>query len=160
MTYNPKDKPSTIAIIALCLSIVTAIFSGFQWWNGQRESRIAAAVDISKNFVRSQDPKIPESLFALTSGKDLNSERLTVVFRAIGEAEYLAYLTNRDRVDFEYLSQAVKCHMYGAAMLTPKFRSVATFVVELTELPKIAPRLAGLCDADFKLFMKQTGATN
>ena len=42
-----KSGPS-IAIIALCVSIVSLGFSGYQWWYGKSEARILAAIDITK----------------------------------------------------------------------------------------------------------------
>ena len=131
------EKPSSIAIIALCLSIVSLGFSGYQWWNCQSEARIAAAIEVSKkaaSMSRDEVNKLSEAEIALFKGRQLDAEQATMIYWHIEETEYLAYLINRNKIDLDYLSVPVKCGIYVDYKLVPKFQTIAKFADRLTEM--------------------------
>ncbi len=104
------EKASRTAIIALCISIGTAGFSIYQWWNGQAEGRISAAIEISKNHLRDRELKVMASIVKAAFTEDnLSTEELLMIGHHADELEYVAFLANHDKIDKSYLSLPITC---------------------------------------------------
>jgi hypothetical protein len=104
------------ATIALFVSIATAAFSIYQRYFSQREARINAAIEISKSFyAKSFDKKLAVALESLFSkGPKLSIEQETLIFTFANDLEYIAFLSNTERIDEGYLSNTLKCAIYVA----------------------------------------------
>jgi hypothetical protein len=105
---------SATAIIALCLSVMNAAFSFFQWWNGERESHITAAVEISKNYINKEQEEREKSiapvLKTLFFGKDsISGDELESIARHGEIMAYVAFLANKNRLDKSYLASSLVC---------------------------------------------------
>lgn len=71
-----------IAVISLCIAIVSIMFSGYQWWNGLNDSRISAAVDFSMKYFTEENvlkertqyiafmQRLQSSIIALSNHRD------------------------------------------------------------------------------------------
>jgi hypothetical protein len=99
------EKPSKVAIIALCLSIGTAAFSIYQWWSGQRASRIAAAVGISNRYIYPYD--LGERMYEERQSASPDDMRRFEAYS--NRLEYIAFLANRDLIDADYIPQILQC---------------------------------------------------
>ena len=116
MTASQKDKWTLrIAVFGACLSVATAIFSFYQWLISQRETRINTAIEFSKlNSAQKPDEKFREAFNLVTHGQKLNPDQATPLFFEAINLDYVAYLANVGRLDFDYLSTDLKCAIYSA----------------------------------------------
>jgi hypothetical protein len=110
------EKASAVAKIALLVSTGTAIFSAFQWWSSRQESRITAAIEISRNYIRDRDINTTSMLFALATGVKFDPEPPDML--KIGHhadfLEYVALLTLTNKLDKAYLAPALICDITNA----------------------------------------------
>jgi len=65
-------KASWQAQVGFYLSLATAMFAGFQWWTGQRQAKITAAVDISRRLMEDRQFIISGAKLA----EDINDLRI------------------------------------------------------------------------------------
>jgi hypothetical protein len=117
MNKGQKDQVAIrLAVFGSVLSVTTAIFSAFQWWGGQRDIRINAAIDISRKYIEDGDlAKGRKELFAAqqktpTAGSPEADAMLTY----IRFLEYVSYLANTGRVDDTYLIASMRCDIWQA----------------------------------------------
>jgi hypothetical protein len=130
------EKPSTVAIVALCLSIGTAAFAVFQWWKGTQDSRINAAIELSNKH-------IAETTVSGSAIPDLARKQLIgtgTAERYINRLEYTAYLANDGRIDVNYLALSLRCEI---AALPNKLLGDGRYVVP--ESAKFAAREKPVC---------------
>lgn len=94
---------------AFYLSLLTAAFSTYQWWNGERESRRNAAVDFSMKYL--EDEAVHKGVDALVASTHDDFSYLMVDSAAnyVEIMEYTAYLINSGRFDPNYVSRKVLC---------------------------------------------------
>jgi hypothetical protein len=152
------EKPSKIAIVALVLSVITASFSTYQWWDNQRNMRIAAAIEVSKKYESSNTRPLADAVFALVKGKQLTRDQASEIFRNMLEMEYLAFLANRNKIDVDYLSYPIKCSIYASHMLLEKFRTQRDVVVTFPESAVFSSRVSDLCDHEYQSMLSTFGA--
>src|SRR5262249_44754824 len=59
----------------LFLSLATAAFSLFQWWYGQKATKAAAAVDVSRTYLRERDNELMDKEYDLIHNIHLLPEK-------------------------------------------------------------------------------------
>jgi hypothetical protein len=105
------ERPQTIAIIALCLSIGTASFSVYQWWRAQRESIINASIEVTRNYIRQSDhDRAPATLRSMnTPGVAIavKPPDWEIVRRYMAELEYIAFLLNESRLNEDFVAPSI-----------------------------------------------------
>jgi predicted ATP-binding protein involved in virulence len=103
-------KSSPTAIVALCISIASAVFSFFQWWNSRAESRINAAIEVSKANLRERDLNTMAAVIkVLTSNEPLTAKEMLLLGDHADQLEYIAFLANTGKLDKSYLSVSIVC---------------------------------------------------
>lgn len=128
------EKASSTAIIALCISIGTAVFSIYQWWNGQTESRINAAIEISKNHLRDRDATVMAAVVkAAFTKEDLSLQELMLIARRADELEYVAFLANHNKIDKTYLSTPINCDIVFTAKATDRLKEMVPTLAKSPE---------------------------
>ena len=137
-----------LAIVSLCLSVLTASFSAYQWSRGEQERKINAAVDISNNYVNNRE--LASQLVSLAKIGDPNqniSEQQTYdSFHVVYRMQYIAYLIDRGLIDDDYVVQSLKCDMtLASAMVSPLAKRVNSQPLPTVELQKVAARYMPLC---------------
>jgi len=107
------EKSNVIAIVALCISIGSAAFSLYQWWNSQTDSKINAAIEISKNYIQDRDQERPIHLLSLRLNpkNKFTSEQSEELSRYMARLEYYALLINNRRVDETFVAWVIVCDM-------------------------------------------------
>jgi hypothetical protein len=134
MAEGAKSRTtSASAVIALCISIVTAAFSFYQWWTAEDESRIAAAIEISRNYFSEAHQQPIRAIVAAALDKIDDSNVAASALMATNYLEYVAFLANSKRIDARYLSQDIKCDMNfareGTRNITKRYHYLATGAV-------------------------------
>ena len=111
-----RSTAANVATAALVVSIVSAAFSIFQWLNSERESRIAVAVDISRNYLKERDQNASALVLkAVTGGADsISQTELEAIGRYSDLLSYIALLANNNRLDKAYLADTVACDIFYA----------------------------------------------
>jgi hypothetical protein len=102
-------KKDPIAIVALCISIVTAVFSVYQWWNNEKESRVNAAIEISRNNLKDRDERTMAAVVKIITGNEISLEDAMLISLHADQLEYIAFLANANKLDKSYLSVALNC---------------------------------------------------
>jgi hypothetical protein len=140
------EKPtSTIAVIALFVSISTAGFSFFQWWNSEREARINAAIEISRTFNNRPPLTKEEDDTPPVPGGQLSPAQATFLMRIVDRSDYIAYLVNHRRVDFDYLSANVKCGLFAAYKEFAQQKATHKIDLTFTDLERFSARVESIC---------------
>lgn len=150
-----KSGSSAIAIIALCVSIAGFGFTFYQWWKGEREAQIAAAIEVSRKLAEmpeDKNRKLLEAGLALFRDHTVTTEQATKLYQHMRDLDYVAYLTNRNRIDLDYLSEEMKCAMYAAHKTTEQFKTIAAD--PFTEIHILGPRFSALCEPHFQSFLE------
>jgi hypothetical protein len=149
------DKPSGLAIAAFCLTVVNILFSAYQWWNGQSDARMTAAIELSKQAILSPEEgsKRNKAAIALMQHRQLDADQATALHKWISEAEYMAFLINRKKLDPEYISGAVKCGIYGAYQISGEFKKVANFADTLGEMETFSRTAGSECEPHYQSFL-------
>jgi hypothetical protein len=99
-----------IAIVSLCLSVATASFTFYQWWNTQQENRITAAIEVSKNYLKERNQEVFGEVYSAYRNPDeISSEAVLRITRHSDELSYIVFLTNRGRLDPSYLPGDFPC---------------------------------------------------
>lgn len=126
---------------ALIISICTATFSVFQWWNSQQEDRIKNAIDFSKNYYKETDTATKFALMAAYSGKSVSISEGLLVAQFTDQLEYIALLTNTNKLDRNFLSQDIQCAMVFALGAHSNIRKTMPVLeaIKLSELNKFSP---------------------
>lgn len=136
------EKSNVTAIIALLVSIGTAGFSGFQWWNSERESRISAAIDISKNHAHEIDDATWRLVVGVYNGKTALSPDEGVKLARHGDViEYIALLANTGRLDKGYLSPTVQCDIAFTNAALERLKHAAMPPSQRPEMAKLSAQL-------------------
>jgi hypothetical protein len=117
-----QAKAPTVAIIALCVSLATAAFSVLQWWYNQKATKAAAAVEVSKTYMRERDEKQMGEEYmafvALKQRKDagewhpIYENKITFLG---WQFNYIVFLVEKGMLDKNYLSPIMKCDMMVTA---------------------------------------------
>jgi hypothetical protein len=109
-----------LAVAAFCLSIGTAAFSIFQWWNTEKQNRITAAIELSKNFIKDTDPETVEAVWAAAkSPAKISVNQLTLFAKFGDQLNYIALLANKGRIDRDYLHPSIDCSVIVLAKIAP-----------------------------------------
>src|SRR5208283_685135 len=123
---RPGDKWTfRLALFGSVLSVLTAVFSGFQWWHGEKEAIIKATADLSKQYIVDHDfYDLAVQLSALGNKPAMiDTETKRKAFKWIQYLEYIAFLTNNGLLDEAYLAPELKCDISVVALwlsLQPK----------------------------------------
>jgi hypothetical protein len=135
------EPASVIAKVALFISIGTAAFSIYQWWNTQREDRIKNAIEISKSYYKDVDTLTQRAVMLAYKGQKVSPQQILLIGQMTDQMEYIALLTNHGKLDQDFLSQDIQCAMLfvlGAhAQLKTTFPPLEE--VKLREINKFAP---------------------
>jgi hypothetical protein len=105
------ESPSKTAKVALAISILTACFSIFQWWNTEKEARISAAIDVSRNYYKDLNLPQVHALMKAYVGGDLSHDELQLFVREADYLNYIAKLANENKLDKTFLSRDIHCAM-------------------------------------------------
>ena len=97
-----------IALLALVLSILSAISAVYQWWSSGRDEKIRSAIDMSDHYLE-QWIDIPITLARINAGQSAGSTDLENVRKQQAKLEYTAFLANRGLINSNYLAQRVTC---------------------------------------------------
>jgi hypothetical protein len=109
------EPASSVAKIALLVSVGTALFSAFQWWNSRQENRINAAIEISRNYLRDRDYQVTSTLYSVGASKfDPGTLDMPRIGHHLEFLEYVALLTLTNKIDKTYLSPALICDIAQA----------------------------------------------
>jgi hypothetical protein len=140
------EKRNTTATIALCLSIGSLSFAVYQWSNGQSETRINAAIEISKTLPAELPQAVREALNLLILKKALSEDQISDLLDMAVSFEYLANLANNKRVATEYLSATVKCRIWLSNQIVNLLRPRAGVEGEdFTQLQAFSRRVEDQC---------------
>lgn len=104
------DTPSKTAIAALSISILTACFSIFQWWNTEKQARILTAIDVSRNFYKESN-QLSVAIIEVARGKELSDDEADRLSRGQDYLNYIAKLANENQLDKTFLSRDMHCMM-------------------------------------------------
>jgi hypothetical protein len=136
------ERPSKIAKIALSLSIVTglisiaaAAFSVYQWFDTQRQQRISAAIEFSKDYLH--DPEMVDRYAKLLDDdpkkRPMSNEDMLKERSFIDLLNYIAALANVDLIDNRYLSWRIKCDIYYVGrFIVPNRPDIANAMKDIT----------------------------
>jgi len=105
------ESPSKTARAALALSIVSICFSVFQWWNTEKEARISAAIDVSRNYYKDLNLPQAHALMKAYVGGNLNRDELELFVREADYLNYIAKLANENKLDKNFLSRDISYAM-------------------------------------------------
>jgi hypothetical protein len=100
-----------IALLALIVSLGSGVFTFYQWKQTDIESRVVAAIDVSRKY--SEDKDIPRLIQEYTTSS--SQSRSDAFQRLLLRLNYIAYLANIARLDRNYLSLQISCdikHIY------------------------------------------------
>lgn len=105
---------SVLATLGFALAFVTALFTVYQWRAGQSQTRINAAVELSKTYLI--DPEIPRryALFVDSKAEPIPGS-LDTHLRArsyLDLLNYIAHLANENLIDDRYVNGRIKCDIY------------------------------------------------
>lgn len=109
---KPLTGSDIVAISSLIISMATATFTFYQWRYGERESRIVAAIEISKIYADDKGAASVDALRALSLekiGSDNWASKQRAGERSAQKFEYIASLINKGRLDYDYVSDELKC---------------------------------------------------
>ncbi len=122
MDKEPKrNSAQWQGVVAFYLSIATAAFSIFQWFNSEASTRVEAALGISKQFLEDKDFDTQWHLFNVYARSEyLNPGDESTVFRFIDKLEYVALLVNEERVNQTYVSNLLKCYITTVSSILAK----------------------------------------
>jgi hypothetical protein len=81
----------------------------------QRESRIIAAIEISRNYVKETPKATKEPVIIAKLGGPISPDEVAVLTYITLELEYIAFLANNKRINVDYLDEQVKCIMIFAS---------------------------------------------
>jgi hypothetical protein len=150
MTESKKAKWTFgLAILGSVVSLATAAFSGYQWWNSQREAGIAAAIEISKNW--EQDIELIErkrtiAILMIQIKPEESQKKRSEDSNYFRRLEYIAYLINHGRLHEDYLSASIKCDITVAPELIEGLKKLHAFpFTGSPEITKIASRYKDSC---------------
>jgi hypothetical protein len=106
-----KPSDTTIALFALVISIVSAAFTFFQWWHAEAQAKISVAVEISKSYLKERDVAASGLVVRAVSGgaASISPSDAEAIGRYADQLTYIAFLTNRDRLDKAYLADTITC---------------------------------------------------
>lgn len=135
------ERPSKTAKIALwisigtgVISIATAVFSVYQWFDTQRQQRISAAIEFSEDYLH--DPEIVGSYAKILDydpKKTISNEEMLQERSFIDLLNYIAALANVDLIDNRYLSWRIKCDIYYVGkFIVPKRPDIANAMKDIT----------------------------
>jgi hypothetical protein len=130
------EKASPTAIVALCISIVTAAFSIYQWWNSERESRVTTAIEISKDYLRQAEnnQKILPIVLKFYIGNERPSmEEILALTGHADNLQYIAFLANTGKLDKSYLSLNLICDMIFTEAATSNLAKMLPFLAKYKE---------------------------
>ncbi|MGB9365952.1 MAG: hypothetical protein WCE79_08060 [Xanthobacteraceae bacterium] len=157
MKPRDRQKASWQAQVAFYLSIATALFSAFQWWNNQNEVRINAAMEISKNYAKPYEASTVEAVDLAIAGSKLDAAKATALYQMALEYDYVAQLANAGRIDIDFLSQKVKCGIWLADLAVKgATRTGVTFDPPLDQLPRLSTRFDPLCKSGLERRVRRT----
>src|SRR5262249_6122286 len=87
----PGAQTSVVALISLGISITTAGFTFFQWWNTQHENQIKDTIELSKAFLKDDNDSINKITQRLWDESDSNftGEEIKRLEIALSRLEYI-----------------------------------------------------------------------
>jgi hypothetical protein len=114
MTLQPLRKSHLTsvqtALLALILSILSSGFGVYQWWSTGRDEKIRAAIDLSDKYITQRiDQKEARSELNQFQTGFGGSSFLNKIHNQTARLEYIAFLANRNLVNYDYLSQFILC---------------------------------------------------
>jgi hypothetical protein len=141
------ERPSTVAIIALVVSILTASFSIFQWWTADKELRKTAAIEFSMKFLADEKLEVGFEAVGDSHAVKYDGNSIGEASRYLKTIEYMSWLINTGRYDASYVAPAVLCNIfftYSLAAGSPIPAINAAKVVEMKKIhDKAAPTVCG-----------------
>jgi hypothetical protein len=144
-----NQTPSLTAVVALCLSAMTALFSGYQWWHNQLENRIGATIELSNVYLR--DPELVGEQRVISNmiapEYKASDEDRALAYHYMRRLQYIAHLANTERLDAEYLSSTIKCDIAVAPELMGILVSLHSMKLDPAgDIQKAATAFAASCD--------------
>jgi hypothetical protein len=140
-----KTPASWQAQVAFYLALVTAAFSGFQWWTAQQETAITTAIDMSKRYFDDKDLPIAYRIVRnwRSSGSFGDDAESQVFHKFMLYIEYVSYLANRNRINIDYISNDLRCAVNTAydAMVTAELAGRPGLSMARPETKKLGAKL-------------------
>jgi hypothetical protein len=123
----PATTTNTVAIVSLIISLFSASFALFNWWNSERQARISAAVDYSLKYINDSAaasdrliyfdvlgrPKEMKTFVSQPGTKEEHDENISA--RHLQRLEYLAFLLTHNKMDVSYISNPLICELIAAS---------------------------------------------
>lgn len=126
-----SERASPTAIIALCISIGTAGFSAFQWWNNERAARINSAIDISKYYMKEKNTEVAAHVYWAARGEigekekeKFRKENRDGVARHYNFLYYVALLSDTDTISKDHLWIELQCDVFHADRAAPRIGEI------------------------------------
>jgi hypothetical protein len=135
------EPTSVTAKVALFISIGTAAFSIYQWWNTQREDRIKNAIEISKSYYKDNDTPTQLALMLAYKGQKVSPQQILLIGQMTDQMEYIALLTNHGKLDRDFLSQDIQCAMLFVLGAHAQLKTIfpPLEAIKLLEINKFTP---------------------
>lgn len=142
-------RANYLSMISICISVASASFAFYQWRSSQRETKVSAAMEISKNWVQDSGLERQQKILATLAtepGYNVTSEERNDATNYVRRLEYVAFLLNRDKIDETYVAIAIKCDLAAAPGMIDKLQFAHKFLFPpALELRKASPRFIGSC---------------
>ena len=113
-----SDRPSWVAVVSLVVALAGFGFTFYQWWNGERENNITAAIEFSlRNIQDGNIAKLRSDFASMVSDpappSDANVQRNLSAQAYVFYLNYVASLLNKGRIDERYASRTMLCQIYN-----------------------------------------------
>ncbi len=118
------DKSNGLAVAALIISIGTAAFSIYQWWNSERSSRINAAMEVSKHYLEDKElnaARMEINMMVSVKQQTVSVESSLATRAYISWLNYVAFLSNNERLDPDYLAELLTCDIISKGQMVRQF---------------------------------------
>lgn len=147
-----RQKASWQAQVAFYLSIVTAAFSIFQWWHGQRQTQITTAIEFTKLHAKPLDQETIDAVSAVMKGERLDRARIIKINNLAIDMEYIAHLSNSGKIDDVYLAASLRCMVWVTDAVLVKVATYTNFNPPFVAIPIFARRTDTLCRSYENMF--------
>jgi hypothetical protein len=144
-----RKRPSWQARIAFALSIISVLMTIYQWWSGQKESIVAATIDITKKHL--SDPQMQRAKYQELDfwyHLDLSQIDAPLRYAYHDNLNYIAELILSKRIDPNYMPEHIICDMWNLRTATDALlarHAQATQGGSPSALTRVAESYAPVC---------------
>jgi hypothetical protein len=133
-----------LSILGSVLAVASVLWSTYQWMDSRRESRISAAVDISRNYLKETSDSTSNEINRAALGLEMSNEDALIALRGANVLEYIAFLANNNRINEDYLAEELKCSIKHASEGAKNIKRKMEWLnsVSYPQLEKFATRIS------------------